>query len=272
MLVLDRSSAMKRTVGDSGISRWAHVQRGIEQALRRSVTKAHWGLKLFPTTESCQLEAGAEVVAGPQTYQPLTDRLRAAQPALDAAAAPLAQAVQIAADALAGNQSPSPGFLVLVTAAEVGCSAATAAGDLARSTLAQASSRGFHSFVLSTAVAGTAEAQLAHDLAAAGRRPMTGESNHFAVEDELGIALALENIADDLSSCVRQLPMRVAAPDFVAVELIGSRVPRDLRHQQGWDWGGDHGTIQLYGGFCEQLKISPSDSLQAIVGCPGVAP
>ena len=57
------------------------------------------------------------------------------------------------------------------------------------------------------------------------------------------------------------------APDSVAVDVDGNRIPRDATHTNGWDYAAGTNSIQLYGSPCDTVMNTQTKKVDIIYGC-----
>ena len=133
---------------------------------------------------------------------------------------------------------------------------------------------GIRTFVLGTAAIGTKQHTLLDQLATAGKEPISGATKYYAVQNKADMLAALERISERLTSCVWTVPAQAPAPDFVAMEINGMRVPRDVNQREGWNWamGANRQVVHVYGLACERLRANPTSTVLMVYGCPGVSP
>ena len=93
---------------------------------------------------------------------------------------------------------------------------------------------------------------------------------------EQELAMALQDIAGQVSDCVFELPINENTdPNLVNVSIETANgtvdVYKDVSHQDGWDYtDGTQTKIQLFGPACELYKGTPGNQVTIILGCPTV--
>jgi len=109
----------------------------------------------------------------------------------------------------------------------------------------------------------------------AGMQPRT-DSNPLAPKFYLAsthadLVMAFQAITGMIAMC--RFPLTPVPPDpsRIAVKVSGVKAPQDTGHQDGWDYTGtDHGSIDVYGSWCDMIETSAANMVQIIYGCPSI--
>jgi hypothetical protein len=104
-----------------------------------------------------------------------------------------------------------------------------------------------------------------------GKEPRSGTPNYYAVGNSADLVMTINTIAGQIISCSFPLSMAPPHPDYVGVEANMTSVPHDPTHANGWDFGPNDTSIQLYGTWCNQLQNGTITNVQAIFGCGPVS-
>jgi hypothetical protein len=274
LLLVDRSPGMRKTVMGTTQTRWFEMTAGVDDAVRKTAAGLQWGLKLFPTTTMCEVADGVDVQVGASNYNAVIMKMRGTEPATGPDGSPLHTAIRKAANALVQRATANPKYLVLATDANVSCLPGLPAEMEAVKNVQTAAGQGIKTFVLGTAAIGSHQHTLLDQLAVAGGEPIAGPTKYHAVQNKAEVLAALDRISEQLTSCVWTVPAQAPAPNFVAMEIDGVRVPRDVNQREGWNWamGANRQVLHVYGAACERLRTSPSAVVEMIYGCEGIAP
>lgn len=273
LLLFDRSAGMRRMVTGTMQTRWVEMTGGVEDAVRKE-SGVQWGLKLFPSTTMCEVVDGVDVQVGAQNINALVTKMRGTEPVAGPEGTPLHTAIRKAHFALAQRTTTNPRFLVLASDANVSCLPGLPAEMEAVKNVESAATQGIRTFVLGTATIGTKQHTLLDQLATAGKEPISGPTKYYAVQNKSEMLAALDRISERLTSCVWTVPAQAPAPDFVAMEVNGMRVPRDVNQREGWNWamGSNRQVIHVYGQACDRLRANPTATVEMIYGCQGISP
>ncbi len=274
LIVLDRSGSMTTKVPPTaGATRWTEVTAALDETVMKTEAGVLWGLKMFPSVDGCMVSAPAEVDIAVNNYAAVGGKIKMSAPAMGGGGTPTTLAMN---SALAYMQtrtaSKNPKYLLLATDGEPNCGAGgarTADNAGAVGAVKAAFTAGFHTFVVGIATAGTGANTVLNDMATAGGEPRQGDPKYYAIANRQDLVMALAQITSAVSTCVFPLAKVPPSPDDVAVNVDGKRVPRDKAQMDGWNYGADMKSIQLYGPWCEGLKMNAGD-VKIIFGCPGV--
>jgi hypothetical protein len=278
LLVFDRSSAMRKPVVGSANNRWVEMTDGVATVVKNRQAAGAWGLKLFPSAPSCVVNDGVDVPVGPAEFNDVITKIRGGQPDTGPEGSPLFQAVFTAFQAFPKGNNPR--FFVLASDGQVACPAVPAnpaAESKAYETVRNAATNHVWSFVIGTATVGTPQHTVLNNLAGEGREASPGTTRYLPAQNKLEMMNALDAVADRLSSCL----FSINAPpwrDSVVMDIAGiGRVPRDVNHLEGWDYGPDTvrpdiKTLRVFGNACNSLKQTPAAAVTMTFGCQNVPP
>ncbi|HEY0708570.1 MAG TPA: vWA domain-containing protein [Polyangia bacterium] len=274
LLVFDRSSAMRKPATGSMQTRWVEMTDGLAEVLTRRQAAASWGLKLFPSTQECIVNDGVDVAVGSATFNDVINKIRGSQPAMGMEGSPVHQALLTA---LVGFPPVTkPRFFVLASDGLPGCPVGEPGEAKAYEAVRAAAMQGVRTFVIGVANAGTRQHMVLNELASSGREALPGPTRYFPAQNKTQMVQALENITDQLGSCLFSVTPAPPSPNFVAMNIGDERIPRDLNQVEGWNYGADMKagtkTIRVYGNACNKLRAQPATPVQMIYGCPNIPP
>ncbi|HEY0713728.1 MAG TPA: vWA domain-containing protein [Polyangia bacterium] len=274
LLVFDRSSAMRKPAAGSMQTRWVEMTDGLAEVLTRRQSAASWGLKLFPSTQECIVNDGVDVPVGTAGFNDVINKIRGSQPAMGMEGSPVHQALLTA---LVGFPAVSkPRFFVLASDGLPGCPTGEPGEAKAYEAVRAAAMQGVRTFVIGVANAGTRQHTVLNELANSGREPLPGATRYFPAQNKTQMVQALENITDQLGSCLFSITPAPPSPNFVAMNIGNERIPRDLNQVEGWNYGADMKagtkTIRVYGNACAKLRANPAAQVEMVYGCPNIPP
>lgn len=274
-LVLDRSSSMTQPV--NGTVKWPAVTMAINDILMRTQMGVVWGLQLYPSITGCAVVPnGVHVPAMLNNLGPITAAIATAPPPPSGGATPTAAAVKNAALYLASRKTPNPKYILLATDGLPNCrggSTSPTARDEAAAigAVAGAAAAGIPTFVLGIATAGTPAHGTLNQMAVTGMKPrMDPAARYYPVASRDEVVRALETITGQITTCSFALASPPPAPNDVAADVDGKRIPRDPTNMNGWNYGPENRSIAFHGPICEQLKSGAAKNVQFIFGCPGM--
>jgi hypothetical protein len=271
VLVFDRSSSMRKMQTGSTQTRFNEMSDGIDDALKTSPANVAWGLKFSPTA-ACEVAAGLDVALGALNYSNLITRIRGTMPEAGVeGGGPVGRAIRQATTALQALPATNPKYMALVTDGAINCPAGLPGEREATSAIQAAAGMGTNTFVLG-APANADQTRILTELANAGREPSGGATPFYVAQNKTQMLMALQSITSRVTSCVFAVRTPPPAPEFVALEAAGKRVPRDPQRRNGWDWGVQYRFVHVYGPACEALRTPAPVLAELIYGCPGIAP
>jgi hypothetical protein len=276
VLVFDRTSAMSKTVAGSTQTRWVEMVAAVEDNLNRTHAGVRWGLKLFPTNAVplCNVTEGLDVPIGVSNLGPITTSIRGRTPLTGPEGSPLDLGIKKAAAALRLVPSPNPRYLVLATDGIPNCPAGLPGETEAVKAVAMQEQMGLRTFVIGTATPASPQHRTLNDLAVAGGEGRPGDQRYYQALSKPEMQQALDEITGRLLSCVLTVDALTPAPDYVALNIGNTRIPRDQARREGWNWGGApilH-TVHVYGSYCTQLMNDPVATAELVFGCEGHPP
>jgi hypothetical protein len=270
MLILDRSGSMADPASATATTtKWMDVTAALGETMMKTDATVQWGVKVFPSDDvQCHVADGVEIPSAPRNYASVWAEINNSTPAGDGT--PTTLAIQQAVAYLGAHPSPNPRYLIVATDGEPNCRAGagySGARDQpgAITAVADAQRAGYKTFVIGIATGTDAESTL-DQMATAGGEARAVAPPYYPVSSRADLVAALDTITGLVTDCVFPLDHAPPSPDDVAVEVAGTRIPRD--HGDGWDYGPGGGSVQLYGAACQQVKSG--GQVQIIFGCPGV--
>jgi hypothetical protein len=282
LIVEDKSGSMGNDENDTKcpgmgaacMTKWADVTGAINMVVAQTETTIRWGLKYFANDNGCGVNAGAAIPIAPNNAMAIAASIAATNPG---GSTPTAAAVMSGAAYLQTVADPNPKFILLATDGEPNCAggkggASDQAGAVAAVTAAAAA--GFPVFVVGVGNVATAQATL-DMLAVAGGRAQAGMPKYYPVASSADLVTVLKTIGGMIASCSFGLGSVPPDPTNVGVYANGDtsmKIPKDVTHANGWDYGAGMKSIVLYGAACDAVKAMPptTKTIQAIYGCPGV--
>jgi hypothetical protein len=122
---------------------------------------------------------------------------------------------------------------------------------------------GFGTFGLNTGVLDSA--------AIAGGKAKPGNPKFYEANNANDLNMALQAIAGGIivPSCSFALQSAPPDPNLVTVKINGMAIPRDMAHQNGWDYHPDAMTITFFGSYCSQIMMGANTNVSFVYGCSG---
>lgn len=285
LIVLDKSGSMNQLpdgtmcAPDGGViatcgpmGKWAQMTAAINQVVKQTETSIRWGLSTFPDdNDGCGVAAtpvvpidnqNAANIAAAMLSDPIMGRT------------PTRTALVNAGTYLAALGDPNPKFVLLATdglpnCAPAGVSSGASDADGAIMAVTNLAAMGVPVFVVG--IGDLAEAQMTLTaMAIAGGRPQAADPRYYPVSSTAELATVLTNIGGAIGRCSFGLGSAPPDPSNIAVTGDGLRIPKDLTHMNGWDYGTGGTSIQIYGSWCDQARAGTLKDIKAVFGCPGV--
>jgi hypothetical protein len=272
VLVFDRSSAMLRMVPGTMQNRWNEMTAALEDNLQRTHAAVLWGLKLFPTTTMCNVTESLDVPVAMSNRNPIVTRIRGNLPPAGMEGSPLDLGIKTAARALRATPSKNPRYLILATDGIPNCPPGPPGENEAVKAVLNLAGEGLRTYVIGTATPTSPQHRTLNDLAAAGGEPRAGDQKYWPALDKAQMLTALDEITDRMGTCVLMVNALAPEPDYVALNIGNTRIPRDPARREGWNWGGTPQTVHVYGEACTMLKKNPLVTAELVFGCQGHAP
>jgi hypothetical protein len=286
VVVLDRSGSMveNKAAGPACLTRtcgtrWQEVVSALKATLEKTEALVRWGLKLYPDDDWCAVHDGLNVPVADKNAAAILSRIAARPPVAEKTHTPTREGVRKAFAAIKAMTTPNPKYMLLATDGEPNCMpGADGSNDAVASIQAVGDTAmgGVPVFVVGVATAPRpgSKPEKAHltltDMAMQGGRPReaTADARYYSVGTSEELVNALSQIAGEIASCTFSLGAPPPVPNNVAVRLDGTKVPRDTSRTNGWDYGPDMKSIQIFGEYCKQVQAGNVKSLQAAFGCP----
>jgi hypothetical protein len=266
LLVLDRSSSMRREAKDSVGTLWSDTVGALDQVVRTTEASVQWGLKMFPYPSGCDVSQGVEVPIGAVNHRNVLNSVMMANYNMTSeTGTPTRAAMLKAIDYLGTVRTKNPKYIVLATDGEPNCDGGiTGAVQAVR----EAASAGFKTFVVGIAIERRAHDVL-NQMALAGGEPRSDLMfRYYPVANKADLIDVLNQITVRVSNCVFPLSKAPPAPESVKVTVDGQRVPQDKNN--GWSYGPKNMSIQLNGSWCEQVKAGKGQNVSIVFGCKGM--
>jgi hypothetical protein len=281
LIIEDKSGSMGNDVNDMRcmqgamcVSKWSQMVPGINMVVSMTDTTIRWGLKYFATNGTCGVNDGAEVPIGPMNGPAIAASLAATNPG---GSTPTRVAINSGVAYLQTVMDPNPKFILLATDGEPNCipgNRDAQADDSAGAVAAVQASlmAGIPVFVVGVGNVAPAQATL-NMLADAGGKPQAGMTHYYPVSSTADLVSVLKTIGGMIASCSFGLGSVPPDPTNIGVYANGNtnmKIPKDVTHVNGWDYGAGMKSIVLYGAACDAVKNMTTKTIQAIFGCPGV--
>ena len=298
VLLQDRSTSMRNTVknaaGDS-ITRWSIVVDAVRPVLEQTQAGIAWGLKFFPDRSICGVLPGVNIAPLLNNAAPISAAIGQITTNANQAdnsglwdGTPVAPALRQTAQYLLSLPAETQKYIVLATDGQPTCAGGnslTGGGDpddddrpSGPAALAEVAAMGIKVPVIGIAFSSTWDPDDLNDneetlnqMAKAGGMPRPTDPAYYAATSTTELAAAFAQITGAVISCTFDLKGRKPpSPDDVAVNIDGTRVPRDKSHGDGWDYDGAMANVVIYGQTCDRLKSASGNNVQIIFGCPGI--
>ena len=270
LIVLDRSCSMRNRI--DGVRKWQSAVDAVVQLTQDFAGRIHFGLILFPDTVNPRCEqVDIPVPVGPGNEAVIADLLSAALDNRDPnwpdgpCVTNISAAVEQAASdpGLVDEQRRS--YVMLITdGRQMNCGGgADAVTTATLELLSQAD--------VSTFVVGFGGAVSARDLntfADAGGVPLDGDTRYYQADDGASLDAALRQIGGQALGCV--FALQEVPPDVAHLYVFFNneeRVPRDVNHDEGWDYDAQTNQVTLYGDACDRVLSREVQDVDVIFGC-----
>ena len=279
LIVLDKSGSMRDMpdgtrcdTGDCGpTSKWTQMTAAINQVVMSTDAAIRWGIEFYAADESCAVET--------MPAAPIADRNAAAIAMAIAATMPeggTPTRAALSSASLYESTLPdsNPKYILVATDGQPNC-VAGAADDLAPDDVAtiqavsDSAARGIPVFVVGIGMIPEATQTLTA-MAIAGGEAQAADPRYYPVASTADLVGVLDTIGGMIGSCSFGLGTVPPVPENIAVLANGVKIPRDITHNDGWDYGTGQMSVQLFGHWCDDAKAGSLKDAEAIFGCPGV--
>ena len=185
-------------------------------------TTIRWGLKVYPSNNGCNVNAGATVPIADNNAAMIAAGIAATGPN---GSTPTRTAELNAATYLTAVADPNPKFILLATDGLPNCAPgmANAADDTAGAVMAvtTVAGMGIPTFVVGVATAGTAADTTLSMMATAGGRPRMATPPYYPVSTTSDLVSALSTIGGMITSCSFGLGSKPPDPTNIKVTTAG---------------------------------------------------
>jgi hypothetical protein len=275
LIVLDRSGSMNENLmgmtctgaaGCGADSKWSIATTTLNAFLPTVETTVNWGMKLFGSSTSCTVTAGAEVAPTAMNAAAITAKLGTTSPG---SSTPTTSAMMAAATYLNSLTDPNPKFILLATDGIPTCgTAACAAGvNLGGGSTSQcddanaiaavkaAKDMGISTFVLGIGTANSPGDATLSSMAVEGGFPRTASPSYYPIGSAQDLSDAFTAVTGMAGSCffaVTPVPKDVTAIKGVTGD--GNPITQDP--VDGWTFVnmGAMSGVQLNGKSCDDYK------------------
>lgn len=298
MLLLDRSASQKDPPQDyldeNGMPvttpKWDIMLPALLQIIPATDAMVNWGMKTFPeggtaTGDACLAESVTDRIDVPvaeANAQAVVDAINAETD--DGDGTPTGDAIRQVVNYMKTIDDTNPKYILLATDGEPSCvnvgpgdgsEGQEAARPYAVAAIEEAVAAGIPVFVMGVGTNKDTAVATLDDMAVAGARPAPSanpRANAFYLGNSTEqLTAALEAIAIDVKTCVFPLRTKPDDPANIAVNADGEKVPADDTQVEGWSYADPMKTVvEIYGSWCEKVKVSGSDTVQIIYGCPDI--
>ncbi|MBW2452963.1 MAG: VWA domain-containing protein [Deltaproteobacteria bacterium] len=283
MIVLDRSCSMRRDLNNNlvpqGPNKWTFSVDAINQMTVAFQTKIRFGLILFPDTSggNCGQDQPA-VPVGPNNEATIQSLLTAALNQNDPnfpdgpCVTNIDTAMQQASQEPAFLDTTRDSYALLITdGKQAGCSAA--GGDAGTTQIiTDMDAANVSTFVVG--FGGAVDPAQLDIWAQAGGVAQATSPYYYQADSATQLQQALDVIANQTLGCVFQLQETPPDPDaiFVFFNNDPQPIPRDVTHQNGWDYDPQTNQIEFFGSYCDDLKDGNVTDVDIVFGCPEPTP
>lgn len=282
LLVLDRSTSMSWDMARDNLEcapssttcqqRWFTVTRTLEEVLKSSSGKIHWGLKLFATpmaggskvdaTENCYVSPGVDVAVGPGTSTNIKNTIQGTGPL---GYTPTLLSLKHGIEYLKNLSDPYQRYILLATDGEPNCDGAsdTVSGAVqvnhVISEINAATEAGIKVFVIG--VGPTSGVRNLDKFAVAG-----GTQHYYPATSATELVQALASIVGQVASCTYTLSSIPPDPNNLGVYLDKQIVSRNV--SDGWTLSPNQRSVVFSGSYCEGIRAEHYHQVQVYFGCP----
>jgi hypothetical protein len=285
MIVLDKSGSMLELPDGTRCDRdpvtfptcepmtkWPQMTVAINNVVKQTQNSIRWGLHLFPDDND-----GCAVTSTPvvEIRGVNADAIAAAMiPPPGSGRTPTRTALINAGAYLAASPDMNPKYILLATdgapnCAPAGLTTAMPDTDGAISAVKSVVAKGIPVFVVGIGNLPDAQATLTA-MAIAGERPQAADPRYYPVSSTGDLITVLETIGGLIGRCSFGFDRMPPDPTNIAVLGDGTKIPKDATHMNGWDYGTNMTSIQIYGKWCDDAKSGKLKDVKAIFGCPGI--
>ncbi len=283
-IVLDRSTTMSRVPmgAKAPATLWSETSAALDVVVKQTDSIVNWGLHTFPLTptapgfRACDVAATPDVVIAPTNHMAVNRFMTTTSwNTVDPKTTPTGDALRRGTAYLKSLATTTRKYMVLGSDGHVNCAGnqkgtgAAGANDVL-SAIKEAVAAGFPVFVVGilAQAAPAGENMNLNNQAVAGTRPRPGVTQYYPAMLKQELVVALNEITNQIASCVFPLDKQPPAPDDVLVKLNGARIPRDASN--GWQYATGMKAVELKGSACDSLKTTMNPNVEIIFGCPGV--
>jgi len=280
LIVLDKSGSMADTpdgtkcpgMGAACETKWGDTTAAINMVVMQTETTIRWGLKYFANDKGCGVNPGAAIDIAPNNAAAIAASIMMSAPA---SSTPTRLAVNSGAAYLQTVTDPNPKFILLATDGLPNCGARGGAGTDdspgAIQAVADAAAAGYPVFVVGVGTNTGADATLTA-MATAGGRAQAKAPGYYPVASTADLVSVLTTIGGMITSCTFGLGSVPPDPSNVGVysDPGMKKIPKDVTHVNGWDYGAGMKSIELFGPACDAVKNKTTTKIQAAFGCPGI--
>lgn len=277
LIVLDRSGSMSTPIDlfdPFGPTKWAVMKTALQTITEDMDQNIRFGISMFPTDDLCGVAAGPGVPIALNNSGPIVTHMSQGPNGNTPAHLGLQDAISVYQSI---TPNPAGRFVLFATDGIPNCGGNPPVPDTASDseTVAAVTSlanMGINTFVLGFGDQFGLPVDTLNDAALAGGVPKPGGPPHYyPAANAMELATALEQIAGGIivPTCEYTLTEPPPDPDAVTVTIDGVPVPRDLNHNNGWDYYPDSMTITFFGTYCANIENGSVTEVAFSYGCPG---
>jgi hypothetical protein len=243
----------------------------INQVVMSTENAIRWGIEFFPADDSCAVETMPSAPIAPMNAAGIMMAVAATEPS---GGTPTRAAINAASLYAATLPDSNPKYILVATDGFPNCmeganddSTPDAPGTIQAVT--DSTARGIPVFVVGIGMIPQATATLTA-MAVAGGEPQPADPRFYPVSSTADLVSVLGKIGGMIGSCSFALGTPPPDPNNIGVVADGAKVPQDLTHTDGWDYGTGQMSLQLFGHWCDDAKAGTLKDVEAVFGCPGI--
>lgn len=298
MLLLDRSASQRDPpedyVDDNGdpvtTPKWDLIRPALVEVIPATDAMVNWGMKTFPEGgtgdgDACLASSVTDRIDVPiaeMNAETVVEAIMAETD--DGDGTPTGDAIRQVVNYMKTLEDTNPKYILLATDGEPSCidvgpgdgsEGQEAARPYAVAAIEESVAAGIPVFVMGVGTNKDTAVEALNNMAVAGGRPAPSanpRANAFYLGNSAAeLTAALQAIAIDVKTCVFPLRSKPDDPRNIAVNIDGEKVPADDTKTDGWSYNDPMSTVvEIYGSWCEKVKVSGSETVQIIYGCPDI--
>jgi Mg-chelatase subunit ChlD len=265
LLVVDKSGSMRDPLA-TGENKWNTMRGAINQVVADYETGINFGLMTYPSDDQCATgQVRADIGANATSISGVLNSTFAN------GGTPTHHTLAVALNYYQGVAvNPEGRYVLLATDGLPNCDNLV---DPLQPTVTQSiaaiqnlSNAGISTFVLGFGGAINNDPTTLQAMAAAG-----GTGNYYPANSPAELQAALDAIAGEVgvAACTFNLNETPDDPGELSVSFDTNDIPRDVSHNNGWDYDAATNSITMYGDACDQIQAGNVGEVQVDYGCGG---